>query len=89
MNAIKCENCQQWTDNERKYCLYCGHEHHKQRRQEKEILRKPLDSGFPFIKIKKDEALPVKVGKAVILFFQVVVYGIVSLIMYLASSVVH
>lgn len=89
MNSIKCENCHQWTDNDRKYCLYCGHEHHKKIRQEKEVLKKPLDTGFPFIKIKKGDAFYLKAGKAVILFFQVILYGIISLIMYIASSVVH
>ena len=89
MNSIKCENCYQWTDKNRKYCLYCGHEHHKKIKEEKEILSKPLNAGFPFIKIKKKDSILVKSGKAVALFFQVIVYGIISLIMYLASSVVH
>lgn len=89
MNSIKCSNCQQWTDNDKKYCLYCGHEHHKQRKIERELLKKPLETGFPFIKIQRQDPFLIKTGKSIVLFFQIIVYGIISLIMYLASSVVH
>ncbi|GCD76809.1 hypothetical protein JCM31826_02910 [Thermaurantimonas aggregans] len=89
MKVIKCSNCKQWTDNDKKHCLFCGFEHHKQQKIEREHLKKPLDAGFPFIKIQQTDPIFIKAGKGVVLFFQIIVYGIVSLIMYLASSVVH
>lgn len=89
MNTIKCRNCHQWTDNDKPQCLYCGYEHHHEIKREREILKKPLQTGFPFIKIGKSDTWPIKAGKSIIFFFQLIVYGIVSLIMYIASSVVH
>lgn len=89
VNQIKCAHCNKWTPASEELCVYCKHEHYASSKKEKEDLGKIPLSGIPLIKIYEEDSTLVKILKYIVRGGQLIFFIIISIISYMASSVVH
>lgn len=81
---IKCSHCNNWVSGNVDHCSSCGkpfYEKHKNEIEErKKVELKPLD--LPIIKILASDPIPLKVIKYIIRFHQIIIYSIISYIVW-------
>lgn len=81
-----CPNCKQWNDANEVHCIFCGVELFEKERLVKENLEaNPDPFKVPLIKIDSQDGYLLVFGKRIIQFVQIIFFGILSLLLWIAS----
>ncbi len=81
-----CPNCKQWNDAKDAFCVFCGSELFEKERRVKESLEaNPDPFKVPLIKIGDKDGYLIVFGKRIIQLVQIVFFGILSLLLWIAS----
>lgn len=81
-----CPYCSNWTSSKSSLCSYCGEELFEKERLTREALDAQLDPfKMPLIKIYSKDGYLMVFGKRIIQFVQLVFFGIISLLIWIAS----
>ena len=81
-----CPNCDKWTNTISSLCSYCGEELFKKERMGKEALDAQSDPfKLPLISIHSKDGYLLVFGKRIIQLVQLVFFGIISLLIWIAS----
>jgi hypothetical protein len=87
MNQEKCcSNCSKWTSTKTVHCRFCGEELYKKERLIKESIEAQPDPFIlPLIKISTNDGYLLVFGKRIIQTVQLVFFGIISILIWIAS----
>lgn len=90
MNQRKCVSCNDWVDGALEVCPNCKTEFYAKEKQQYALDKKRAYSSveIPLIKIYETDSLLVRVFKNIIRFHQMVFIFFVTVIGYIAASVV-
>lgn len=81
-----CPNCKAWNSVKNIHCVDCGEELFKKERLSKEqIAAQPDPFKIPLIKINSEDGYLIVFGKRIIQTIQLVFFGILSLLIWIAS----
>jgi hypothetical protein len=81
-----CPNCKTWNLAKNIHCVSCGEELFKKERLVKEqIESQPDPFKIPLIKINSEDGYLIVFGKRIIQTIQLVFFGILSLLIWIAS----
>ncbi|MDG1848988.1 MAG: hypothetical protein P8I82_00650 [Flavobacteriales bacterium] len=81
-----CPKCKQWNDTKDPYCVFCGAElFEKERRVKENLEANPDPFKVPLIKIDPKDGYLLVFGKRIIQLVQIVFFGILSLLLWIAS----
>lgn len=81
-----CPVCREWNKTLDVYCVSCGEELFKKERLVQEKLEAHPDPfKIPLIKIHSQDGYLMVFGKRIIQFVQIIFFGIVSLLIWIAS----
>ena len=81
-----CPNCKRWNNAKEVHCIYCGAELFEKERQVREILEaNPDPFKIPLVKIDSKDGYLLIFGKRMIQLVQIVFFGILSLLLWIAS----
>ena len=81
-----CSSCSTWTSTKLPLCSLCGEELFKKERLIKENLEaQPDPFKLPFIKIYSEDGYLIVFGKRIIQSVQFVFFGIISILIWIAS----
>lgn len=81
-----CPYCSNWTSSKSSLCSYCGEELFEKERLTREALdAQPDPFKMPLIKIYSKDGYLMVFGKRIIQFVQLVFFGIISLLIWIAS----
>ena len=81
-----CPNCDKWTSTKSSLCSYCGEELFKKERIIKESIEaQPDPFEIPLIKIHSKDGYLIVFGKRIIQSVQLVFFGIISILIWIAS----
>lgn len=90
MNQRKCASCNEWVDGALEVCPNCKTEFYAKEKEQFEINKKKAFSSveIPLIEIYETDSLIVRIFKKIIRFHQMVFFFIVTVIGYIAASIV-
>lgn len=81
-----CPNCKKWNAAKDVFCVNCGEELFKKERLSKEAIEaQPDPFKIPFIKINSKDGYLVVFGKRLIQFIQLIFFGVISILLWIAS----
>ncbi len=81
-----CPECSKWTPSKSAICDFCGAELFKKERLLKESLEaQPDPFKIPLIKINEQDAYLIIFGKRIVQSVQIVFFGIISILIWIAS----
>tara|TARA_B110000977_G_scaffold153355_1_gene194856 strand:+ start:54 stop:329 length:276 start_codon:yes stop_codon:yes gene_type:complete len=81
-----CVDCNNWTDSKLKSCRYCGVElFEKERINRQKIAAQPDPFKINLLKIYAKDSYLIIFGKRIIQFVQIVFFGIISILIWIAS----
>ena len=81
-----CTNCSKWTNSKFVNCTYCGEELYKKEREIKEAIQSQPDPfKIPFIPIHASDGYLLVFGKRIIQTVQFIFFGIISILIWIAS----
>lgn len=85
-HQVKCLNCNEWTSGKKKHCESCGSLTKQPEEKNSKRLEDPLK--LQFIKINKDDGSLVILGKRIVQFGQLILYAIISFLVWISSVTV-
>ena len=81
-----CPNCAKWTNSKLVHCSYCGCELFQKERLIREAIgAQPDPFKIPFIPISSKDSYLIVFGKRIIQLVQLVFFGIISILIWIAS----
>jgi hypothetical protein len=86
MNEKLCPICKNWNSVKEVYCFRCGEELFKKERLTREVLEgQPNPFKIPFIKINDSDGYVMVFGKRLFQLVQLIFFGIISFLLWIAS----